>query len=46
MAVLDPHPEDYYYKEFSHYNWYTFPNGSTADWVQTITCSALITEWI
>ncbi|MFD2671624.1 diadenosine tetraphosphatase [Marinicrinis sediminis] len=21
MAVLDPHPESYYYKEFSQYNW-------------------------
>lgn len=31
MAVLDPHPEDYYYEEFSLYNWYIFPNGSTAD---------------
>lgn len=31
MAVLDPHPVDYFYKEFSQYNWCIFPKGTTAD---------------
>ena len=31
MAVLDPHPVNYYYKEFSQYNWCIFPKGITAN---------------
>lgn len=31
MAVLDPHPVDYYYNEFSRYNWCTLNKGTTAD---------------
>jgi hypothetical protein len=31
MAVLDPHPVEYYYKEFSQYNWCILTNGTTAD---------------
>ncbi|MDO7908892.1 diadenosine tetraphosphatase [Paenibacillus sp. JX-17] len=31
MAVLDPHPVDYYYKEFSRYNWCVLQKGSTVD---------------
>ncbi|MCL6458433.1 MAG: hypothetical protein K6T85_10555 [Gorillibacterium sp.] len=31
MAVLDPHPVDYYYNEFSQYNWCVLQNGTTAD---------------
>lgn len=25
LAVLDPKPEEYYYKEFNYYNWIKFP---------------------
>lgn len=31
MAVLDPHPVNYYYKEFSQYNWCIFPKDITAN---------------
>jgi len=31
MGVLDPHPVDYYYKEFSRYNWCMFQKETTAD---------------
>jgi len=31
MAVLDPHPVDYYYNEFSQYNWCILQEGTTAD---------------
>lgn len=31
MAVLDPNPVDYYYKEFSRYNWCVLQKGTTAD---------------
>lgn len=31
MAVLDPHPVDYYYNEFSQYNWCVLQKGATAD---------------
>lgn len=31
MAVLDPDPVDYYYKEFSQYNWCILQKGLTAD---------------
>lgn len=31
MAVLDPNPVDYYYKEFSHYNWCILEKETRAD---------------
>lgn len=31
MAVLEPHPIEYYYNEFAKYNWCIFPKGPTAD---------------
>lgn len=31
MAVLDPDPVDYYYKEFSQYNWCILQKETTAD---------------
>lgn len=31
MAVLDPNPVDYYYNEFSRYNWCVLQQGTTAD---------------
>ncbi|WP_160035375.1 hypothetical protein [Paenibacillus sp. An7] len=31
IAVLDPHPVDYYYNEFSQYNWCVLQKGTTAD---------------
>ncbi|QJC52575.1 hypothetical protein HGI30_14050 [Paenibacillus albicereus] len=31
MGVLDPHPVDYYYNEFSQYNWCIFQKGTTDD---------------
>jgi hypothetical protein len=31
MAVLDPHPVNYYYNEFSQYNWCMLKKGTTAD---------------
>ncbi|EHS58245.1 hypothetical protein [Paenibacillus sp. Aloe-11] len=31
MAVLDPHPVNYYYTEFSQYNWCMLNKGTTSD---------------
>ncbi|CAM3843152.1 hypothetical protein [Marinicrinis lubricantis] len=31
MAVLDPHPVNYYFNEFSQYNWCMLNKGTTAD---------------
>lgn len=31
MAVLEPDPVNYYYKEFSKYNWCLFQKGTTVD---------------
>ncbi|RAT04121.1 hypothetical protein A6E25_08825 [Bacillus cereus] len=31
MGVLDPHPEEYYYKEFGYYNWLKLPLGLTGE---------------
>ncbi|MFK4305316.1 hypothetical protein ABH892_005501 [Paenibacillus sp. RC254] len=31
MAVLDPHPVDYFYKEFSRYNFFILSRDATAD---------------
>lgn len=31
MAVLDPHPVNYYYIEFSQYNWCMLKKGTTSD---------------
>lgn len=31
MAVLDPHPVEYYYNEFSQYNWCILQEETTAD---------------
>ncbi|WIV21078.1 hypothetical protein QPK24_10590 [Paenibacillus polygoni] len=31
IAVLDPYPVDYYYNEFSEYNWCVLQKGTTAD---------------
>ncbi|MED4784872.1 hypothetical protein [Brevibacillus choshinensis] len=31
MAVLDPHPIDYYYNEFSRYNWCILEKNTTPD---------------
>ena len=31
MGVLDPHPEEYYYKEFGYYNWLKLPCDLTGD---------------
>ncbi|MBJ8005810.1 MULTISPECIES: hypothetical protein [Bacillus cereus group] len=31
MGVLDPHPEEYYYKEFGYYNWLKLPCDLTGE---------------
>ncbi|MED0873749.1 hypothetical protein [Bacillus mobilis] len=31
MGVLDPHPEEYYYKEFGYYNWLKLPLDLTGE---------------